>query len=179
MSSLSSLSSSPTQSLLYCCLIAARATHRQLRQAAFLRSHQGFPRVAGHHHAPHSQIQSHFNSLRRLAPLLPFGVLPRHHHKHKKELHRVQPGSKAHHQRRHNGKKTELRGRVAPSFLRLPAERMPGYQTFQLNDVIPRNFKEVKSPTEKLCNLFEGAPLCGGTHFVGALWRQCRVKTWK
>jgi len=32
---------------------------------------------------------------------------------------------------------------VTPSFLRTPAERMPGYQTFQLHDVIPRNFQEV------------------------------------
>ena len=37
-----------------------------------------------------------------------------------------------------------LRSRVTPSFLRTPAERMPGYQTFQLHDVIPRNFQEVK-----------------------------------
>lgn len=32
---------------------------------------------------------------------------------------------------------------MTPSFLRTPAERMPGYQTFQLHDVIPRNFQEV------------------------------------
>merc|ERR1719239_51792 len=105
-----------------------RTGHHQVRQAAHLQGRQGHHHQ-GHQagqqvhgrHAPHthSQIQSHFNSLRRLTPLLPFPPLPRHHHK---QLQRVQPGSKAHrqqqqqqqHGRQNNGKKRELdKGGVA------------------------------------------------------------------
>ena len=137
--------------------------------------------MQGRHAPHHSQIQSHFNSLRRLTPLLPFPPLPPHHHK---QLQRVQPGSKAHrqqqqqHVRQNNGKKRELdkggvatlsRTKVTPSFLRLPAERMPGYQTFQLHEVIPRNFQEVTIPaSHKNCANLSGAPLCGGTYIIGA-----------
>ena len=134
-----------TQSIKYCFL--ARTAHHQVRQGAHLQGGQGYHQQghqAAGRHAPHS----HFNSLRRLAPLLPFPPVPRHHHKHKQELHRVQSGSKAHQQSRHNnGKKNgaaaKSQTKVTPSFLRLPAERMPGYQTFQLHEVIPRNFQEV------------------------------------
>ena len=146
--------------------LAVHATSHQAHQGAHLKHQQGFQhqghqtaRHQGHQtvqthgrHAPHT----HFNSLRRLTPLFPFPTLPltRHLHKHKQKLHRVE-GHK-------NGKKrVAVAAKVTPSFLRLPAERMPGYQTFQLHEVIPRNFQEVTVHLlkQKMCNFFREAIL--------------------
>ena len=164
---------------------AARATHHQVRQAAYPKGHQGF-HLQGHQTgqiharpAPHS----HFNSLRRLTPLLPFAPLPRHQHKHKLELHRVHPRSKAHHQPRHNGKKrvAASRTKATPSFLRLPAERMPGYQTFQLHEVIPRNFQEVTIPAshKKLCKSFRCSTMWRDLHHWRLSKRRAKTQSLK